>query len=80
MSIFSKLLSVIRGAGEPKPAAAPARAVEPAYAIPTVKFDAKRVTDAIKADLKMNIKKIKDFDESHFDQIYDAALLSITRG
>jgi hypothetical protein len=45
--------------------------VEPAYAIPTVKFDPKRVTEAVKTDLKYNIKEIKEFDQSHFDQIYD---------
>ena len=80
MSIISKLLSAIRGGGKPKPAVATVRAVEPAYAVPTVKFDPKRVTEAVKADLKNNIKKIKEFDESHFDQIYDAALRSISRG
>ena len=80
MSIFSKFLSAIRGGGEPKPAVAPARAVEQAYAIPTVKFDTQRVTEAIKDDLKINIKEIKDFNESNFGQIYDATLLSINRG
>jgi uncharacterized protein with gpF-like domain len=34
----------LRGGGEPKPAVAPARAVEPGYAIPTVEFDPERVT------------------------------------
>ena len=80
MPILSKLLSAIRGGAEPKPAVAPARAVEPAYAIPTVKFDPKRVTEAVKADLKNNIKKLKEFDETHFDQIYNAALRSVSRG
>jgi hypothetical protein len=80
MSIVSKLRSAIWGAGEPKPAVAPARTVGQAYTIPTVEFDPKRVTEAIKADLKNNIKKIKEFDEFHFDQIYDAALRSISGG
>jgi hypothetical protein len=80
MSIASKLMSAIRGGGEPKPAVAPARAVEPANAIPTVEFDLKRVTDAIKADLKNDIRTINKFGEAHFDQIYDAALQSISRG
>jgi hypothetical protein len=80
MSILSKLMSAIRGGGEPKSAVATARVVEPAYAIPTVKFDPKRVTEAVKTDLKKNIKKIKELDESHFDQIYEAALRSISRG
>jgi len=64
----------------PKPPVALASVVEPAYAIPTVKFDPDRVTDAVKADLKSSIQKIREFDESHFDQIYDAALRSICRG
>jgi hypothetical protein len=65
---------------ETKVHCSPTSAVEPAYAIPTVKFDPKRVTEAVKADLKNNIKEIKEFDQSHFDQIYDAALRSISRG
>jgi uncharacterized protein with gpF-like domain len=80
MSIVSNFMSAIRGGGEPKPAVAPARTVGPAYTIPTVEFDPKRVTETVKADLKNNIKKTKDFDESHLDQIYDAALRSIFRG
>ncbi len=30
-----------------------------AYGIPTVRFDPKRVTEAVKADLRKNINKIK---------------------
>ncbi len=59
---------------------APAATVEPTYRIPTVKFDPNRVTEAVKADLKKNVGNIKEFNESHFDQIYDAALLSVSRG
>jgi len=59
---------------------APAATVELIYGIPTVKFDPKRVTEGVKADLKSNIKKIKEFDETNFDQIYNAALRSISRG
>lgn len=73
-------MSAIRRGGKPKPAVAPARAMEPAYAIPTLKFDPKRVTEAVNADLKNNIKQIKEFDHSNFDQIYDVALRSISRG
>lgn len=80
MSIVSKLMSAIRGGREPKPTVAPTRAVEPVNAIPTVSFDPKRVTEAVKADLKNNIKEAKEFDESNFQQIYDAALQSISRG
>ena len=80
MSILSKLMSAIRGGGAPKPTVAPAKAVEQSYAIPTVKFDPKRVTEAVKVDLKKNIRKIKELDESHFDKIYEGALRSISRG
>ena len=80
MSIFSKLISAVRGRDEARPAVAPAKAVEPAYAMPTVKFDPERVTEAVKDDLKKNIKKIREFDQTHFDRIYDASLRSISRG
>jgi hypothetical protein len=80
MSIFSKLMSAIGGGGERKRAVVPARAEEPAYAIPTVQFDPMRVTDRIKSDLRKNIKCIKDIDESHFDQVYETALRSINAG
>ena len=80
MSIVSKLMSAIRGGGKPRLGVAPAGAAEPPHVIPTVKFDPARVTEAVKADLKKNIRKIKEFDESHFDRIFDAALRSISRG
>jgi uncharacterized protein with gpF-like domain len=80
MSILSKVMSAIRGRKESEPTAGPARTVEPAHTVPTVKFDPRRVTDAVKADLQKNIHNIKEFDESHFDQIYDAALRSVSRG
>jgi hypothetical protein len=51
-----------------------------ADAIPTVHFDPNRVTEEVKADLKNNIKELKDFGESHFEHIYVAALRSISRG
>ncbi len=80
MSMVSKLLSAIRGGVEPKPTAAPAEAAKPAYAIPTVKFDSKKVTETVKSDLRKNIESISEFDGCEFDQIYDAALRSISRG
>jgi hypothetical protein len=58
----------------------PAATVEPSYRIPTVKFDPNRLTEAVKADLKKNVRMIKEFNESHFDQIYDVALRSVSRG
>lgn len=80
MSILSKLMSAMRLGGEPKPAVPLARATKTGNTIPIVKFDPERVTEAIKADLKTNIKEIKEFNESHFEQVYDAALRSISRG
>lgn len=80
MVIFSKLMSVIRGNGRAESAATPGKAVEPAYGIPTVKFDLRRVTEAVKTDLANNIKEMKEFDEFNFFTIYDLALRSIFRG
>ena len=54
--------------------------MEPAYTIPTVKFDSNRVTEAVKADLRSNIQKVKEFDETLLEQIYDSALQSISKG
>jgi uncharacterized protein with gpF-like domain len=48
--------------------------------IRTVKFDASRVTDAVKADLRKNIALLKDVDQKHFEPIYDAVLRSISAG
>ena len=64
---------------EPKPAVSSAQGIERAYTIPTVQFDPKWITDSAKADLKSNIQKIEGF-EHHFEEIYDAALRSISRG
>ena len=80
MSIFSKLMSAFSGGREPTATVAPARTVEPAYTIPTVKFDSNRVTEAVKADLRSNIQKVKEFDETLLEQIYDFALQSISKG
>ena len=80
MSIFSKLISAVRGRDKASLAITPDEAVKPAYAIPTVRFDPERVTEAIKDDLKKNIRNTKEFDDAHFDRIYDAALRAISRG
>jgi len=80
MSIFSKFIMAVRGDKKRTPTDVPKGAAEPAYVIPTVKFDQKRVTEAIKADLKSNIKGIAEFDDTNFDQVYGAALRSISRG
>ena len=48
--------------------------------IPTVKFDVSRVTDAVRADLKRNIQSFREIDKSRLDEVYSAALRSITAG
>jgi hypothetical protein len=50
------------------------------YSLPTVRFDPARVTNEIKADLRKNVEATKEFERSHFDQVYEAALLSVSRG
>jgi uncharacterized protein with gpF-like domain len=50
------------------------------FGIPTVKFDASQVTEAVKADLRKNIILLGDIDKNHFEQVYDAALRSISAG
>jgi hypothetical protein len=55
-------------------------AAEPAYSIPTVKFDASRVTNTVKASLRKEITLLEEIDRNHLDQVYDAALRSITAG
>jgi hypothetical protein len=48
--------------------------------IPTVKFDASMVTEIVKADLGKNILLLGEIDKNHFEQVYDAALRSISAG
>jgi len=79
MSIASKFMSAIRGHGEPQ-AVTPTKAAAQRYSLPTVQFDSARVTSEVKADLRNNVEAIKEFERSHFDQIYQAALLSVSRG
>lgn len=50
------------------------------YGIPTVKFDPTKVTEAVRADLRKNIKSLKEVRVADFDMIYDAALHSISAG
>jgi uncharacterized protein with gpF-like domain len=47
--------------------------------ISTVSFDASRVSEAIKADLRKSIL-LGEVEERHFDKIYEAALHSIAAG
>ena len=50
------------------------------YGIPTVKFDPTKVTEAIKIDLRQNIKSLIEVAPDNSDMIYDAALRSISAG
>ena len=46
----------------------------------TVSFDASRVSETVKANLRRNILLLEDIEERHFDQVYEAALRSIAAG
>jgi hypothetical protein len=75
MSAASKLFETIKRAGRKTTSN-----VEPTCSIPTVEFDASCVTDAVKADLWKNILLLEDIDRNCADQIYDAAVRSISAG
>jgi len=48
--------------------------------IPTVRFDASFVTDAIRADLWERIQEFEDLPVGEEETVYEAALLGVTRG
>jgi hypothetical protein len=75
MSLLSRLLSGLFNRSKP----APTVNLQITNRIPTIRFDSSRVTESVKADLAKSIRRIKEF-ESHFDAIYEAALLSVSRG
>jgi hypothetical protein len=75
MSTFSKVFEAIQRLSRKATST-----VKPTYGVPTVKFDASRITDTVKADLRKNITLLAEVDRSHFDRIYDAALRSISAG
>lgn len=54
--------------------------IEAAYGIPTVKFDASKVTDTVKANLSKDIALVEEIERDHFDQVYEAVLRSISAG
>lgn len=56
------------------------RAEEPSHLIPTVGFDATKVSQAVKTDLRHNIESLAEVDPNSFTTIYDAALQSISAG
>lgn len=50
------------------------------HTIPTVKFDSSKVTEAVRADIRKNVELIDGLDTKYFDQVYEAALRSVTDG
>ncbi|MGA3304593.1 MAG: hypothetical protein ABSC26_01145 [Stellaceae bacterium] len=48
--------------------------------IPTVSFDATKVTETVKTDLNQNLQAIQEIPSGDFEAIYDAALRSISVG
>jgi len=50
------------------------------YRIRAVMFDPAKVTETVKADLRRDIKSLKEVGVGDFDMVYDAALRSISAG
>lgn len=50
------------------------------YRVPTVKFNAAKVTETVMVDLRQNIKSFNEVRAGDFDVIYNAALRSISAG
>ena len=48
--------------------------------LPTVRFDASRVTHAVRADLRERINEFEDLPYGEEQTIYDAALAAVTKG
>lgn len=48
--------------------------------IPTVKFDASQVTDAIREGIAQTLRTLPEIAPQHFDAIYEASLLSVSSG
>lgn len=74
MSVASKLLETLKCLGHKRTETA-----EPEHSIPTVEFDAARVTDAIKDDIWKNILLL-ELDRACVDRVYQAAVRSISAG
>ena len=74
MSAASKFFETLKRLGHKSTEAA-----EPTHTIPTVGFDASRVTDAIKDDIWKNIL-VLEIDKQYVDRVYDAAIRSISAG
>jgi hypothetical protein len=70
MSLVSRLLMAINNfVRKPKSIVEPTTE-KPTFYIPTVRFDSSRVTKTVKAELKQNIKLIKEFNKTHYEQVY----------
>lgn len=52
----------------------------PPNGVPTVKFDPTRVTDAVLADLRENIRALPEVDANDFETVYQAAARAISMG
>src|SRR5271156_5165575 len=74
MSIASKFFETLKGFG-----AKSTETVERPGRILTVGFDASRVTNAVKADIRNNILLL-EIDNEYVDRVYDAAVCSIPAG
>ncbi len=48
--------------------------------IPTVSFDANKVTTSVKADIAANVKAVPEIGEAYFTEMFDAAVLSVSLG
>ena len=74
MSIASKFLETVKRLGRKS-----TKTDEPTHTIPKVGFDASRVTNAVKADIRKNVLLL-EIDKKHVDRVYDAAIRSISAG
>ena len=52
----------------------------PTFGLPTVKFDPSRVTDEVKTNIRKNVESINGLDPKDIDQVYEAALRSVSAG
>ena len=75
MTMVSKLIEAIKGFSQNTISPA-----TPTYEVFAVKFDPSVVTETVKADIRKNVGLIECIPPEYFDQIYDAAVHSVTAG
>lgn len=75
MSIVSKFLEAIKSFSQKTKSPA-----KHTYGIPAVEFDPSLVTETVKADIRKNVELLEEIDPKHFDQVYEAAVRSVTAG